>query len=354
MAYAGPAEIRRELARLSEEEETVLEAFSEFFSKECPPDRARDAGVLGYDTRLWKQLLDLGGLTMGLPGESGGDGADLIALSLVAEAMGAAAAPVPYLESTVAVRLAAASGADVSDILDLAGAGDTVLTVALHPGSVRQLVPAGAVATHIVALVDGELVLNTLPEMLEHTPNQGWLPLAWCNPAKDGVRRTLARGARAEQLYAVALQEWRLLVAAHLVGIAQTALDHGVEFVKSRTSFGVPLGTFQAVSHKLADIYTAVETTRVLVRKAAWFVTHEPGQRPEMVPMAYRAAIDTATSATRDSTRVQGGLGFTDEASTYVPFRRAKALSVLAGDPHAELLTIGRLAVRSATQDQEV
>jgi alkylation response protein AidB-like acyl-CoA dehydrogenase len=340
MTATAGEQIRKELPRLGEDEQSVHEAFDEFFRSECPVDRVREAEPLGYDETLWRKLLALGGLSMGLPEAAGGDGADLAVLAIVAEAQGRAAAPVPFIESAVATRLLAASGAEVGELLAAATSGESIVTVALLSGPSRQLVPAGAIATAAVALVDGELVLLRRDSPGEHVPNQGRAPLAWWD-LREGTRSTLASGEQAAALHATALREWRLLTAAALVGMAQSSLKYSLEFVKSRTSFGVPLGTFQAVSHKLADVQMATETAQVLCRKAAWFETHEPGTRPELVPMAFVYATETATLATRHATRVQGGLGFTIESSTSLFFRRAKGWSVLAGDPQAELLTIG-------------
>jgi len=95
----------------------------------------------------------------------------------------------------------------------------------------------------------------------------------------------------------------------------------------------------------------AVETARILVRKAAWFAANEPDVRPELTSMAFVHASESATLAVRHAVRVQGGLGFTTEADTSLYFRRVKGWSLLAGDPQAELATVGRLATNGSTID---
>jgi alkylation response protein AidB-like acyl-CoA dehydrogenase len=102
----------------------------------------------------------------------------------------------------------------------------------------------------------------------------------------------------------------------------------------------VPIGSFQAVAHPLADAFIATEGARQLVHKAAWFLDHEPDGARQLVPMAALAASEAATSATSTSLHVQGGLGFTLESDTHLYFRRAKLLQVMAGDPETLLSSI--------------
>jgi alkylation response protein AidB-like acyl-CoA dehydrogenase len=102
-------------------------------------------------------------------------------------------------------------------------------------------------------------------------------------------------------------------------------------------AFGVPIATFQAVSHPLVDVAMAVTGTRRLVWKAAWFADREPSEAQDLIPMAYLHAVETGTRAPTVGVHVQGGLGFTVESDMHLFFRRAKGWSLVAGDPAHEL-----------------
>jgi len=149
-----PFELRRLDFSLDEDHEAIQDAFRAFFVKECPTSVVRAAEPLGYDAQLWSKLLALGVTSMPLPAESGGDGAGIVELSLVAEELGRALAPVPLVEHMVASRLlAAAGGADdiVADAMD----GSRLLGLAFASLSAPTLVSSAAVADTIVGL-DGD------------------------------------------------------------------------------------------------------------------------------------------------------------------------------------------------------
>lgn len=336
-------ELRRNDYSLSDDQESVRQAFAEFFTEECPTTRVRAAEPLGYDERLWQALTKLGAVSMGLPESAGGDGATLVELALVAEEYGRVIAPVPLIEAVVAARLlarcgGAATGPWITGNID----GFRLATLALHPvvSGARQLVPAGALARAVVALDGDDLVLITSEDPQPHVPNQGTTPLAWWAPSA-GNREVLATGAQARELFATALAEWKVLTAAALVGLADEVKRLGAEFTKTRTTMGVPVGSLQGISHQLADVEIEVSGARNLVHKAAWFLESEPQARPEILPMTYAYAAQCATRAAKVGLHVQGGFGFTLESDVTLYFRRAKGWSVLAGDPFSELLAIG-------------
>jgi alkylation response protein AidB-like acyl-CoA dehydrogenase len=334
--------LRRNDYSLSEDQESVRQAFTEFFTNECPSSRVRAAEPLGYDEGLWKQLASLGAVSMALPSAAGGDDATLVELTLVAEQYGRVLAPVPLIEAAVTARLLARCGAPATDRWISGNAeGAELATLALHPvAGRRQLVPAGALARAVVALAGDELILVTAETPPPHVANQGTAPLAWWDVPAAG-RQVLATGAHAHALYATALAEWKVLTAAALVGLGDEVKRLGAEFTKTRQTMGVPIATLQGISHPLADVEVLVSGARNLARKAAWFTEYEPDARPELVPMAFAYAARAATRASAVGLHVQGGFGFTLESDVTLYFRRAKGWSVLAGDPGTELLTIG-------------
>lgn len=328
---------------LDEDQESIRSAFQEFFTKECPTTRVRDAEPLGYDADLWHKLVQMGVTTMSLPESAGGDGASLVDLVLAAEQYGAAIAPVPFVSHVVATRLLVSAGAEASLVSDALG-GDRLFAIALEPvvGLRPQLVPDAAIARDVLALEGESLILVTSAAPGTHAPNQGSTPLAWWDSGR-GAKVVLASGPAALELYRRAVAEWKLLTAAALTSLTESALADAVEFAKTRETLGVPIGSLQGVSYMLADISVATSGSRNLVRRAAWMLEYEPGERPELVPMAFANATRAATKGTASAVHVQGGLGFMIEADASLYFLRAKGWSVLSGDPEENYVTVGEL-----------
>ncbi len=131
-----------------------------------------------------------------------------------------------------------------------------------------------------------------------------------------------------------------MLISAALIGLAKGALDISVQYANDRIAFGVPIGTFQALSHPLADVAGSVATGRRLVWKAAWYLDHEPDRAAANVSIAYLYACESANKSPSVGIHTQGGFGFTLESDMQLYFRRAKGWVLVAGDPDAELLAI--------------
>jgi alkylation response protein AidB-like acyl-CoA dehydrogenase len=326
---------------LSEEQEALRDVFAAFFERECPSARVRAAEPSGFDPDLWRRLADMRAVAMGLPESAGGDGAGLVELSLMAEEFGLRAAPVPLIEAVVAARLLAREANDELEVVAEAASGARLVTFALHRGPGLQLVPGAAVADAVVGLVHDELVLSAIGSHAAPVSNQGYAPVAWWDLGGRSADRVLiCSGEDAVASFDQARREWKLLMAAALVGMARAALEIGVDHARSRVAFGVPIGTFQAVSHPLADVAMAVETARRLVHKAAWFADHEPQTNRHLVPMAYLYAEESAMQAATVGVHVLGGVGFTVESDEQLYFRRVKGWTLVAGDPKATLAEI--------------
>jgi alkylation response protein AidB-like acyl-CoA dehydrogenase len=325
---------------LDDDLEALRDAFAAFFERESPRERVREAEPHGHDEKLWRQLGDLRAVAMGVPEEAGGDGAGLVELVIVAEQAGRFLAPVPLVEAVVAARLLARARGSVSaDWLSHVIRGDKLVTVALHRvQGERQLVPAGAVADAVLGLVGDDLVLCTANETPTRPANQGHAPIAWWDPSSTAAETSvLCTGFEAGEAYESAQREWRILMAGGLVGMGEGALRLAVDHAKGRVAFGVPIGSFQAVAHPLADVATEVETVRRLVRKAAWWADTDPTAMRHLIPMAYLAAYEAAVHSATVGVHTLGGVGFTIEADEQLYFRRATGWTLVAGDPHDEL-----------------
>jgi alkylation response protein AidB-like acyl-CoA dehydrogenase len=324
---------------LSQEQLAVQSVFADFFAKEATVEKVRAAEPLGYDDALWEKLAAIGATAMGLPAEVGGGDAGMLDLALVAAESGRRLAPAPFVEAAVAGRLLARAGAveEIDGIID----GSTLPTIALAPltaGSLR-LVPAGAVAELVVALDGDTLVaLRREPGSRPHvaaSPNLGSSPIAdW--DADGCERRELATGPRASALYADALSEWKLLTAAALAGLRAAALDLGVSYVQNRKAFGVIIGSFQAIQHRLADLAVAGDGGLLLVYEAAWARDAGQPNAAALASMAFLFNADYAFRTARECLQFHGGYGVTLEYDVQLYFRRAKAWPLALGDPRRE------------------
>jgi alkylation response protein AidB-like acyl-CoA dehydrogenase len=322
---------------LTDEQEQLVEAFRVFFAKECPPAVVRDAEAEGgFSPALWGAVSALGGPTMGVGVEQGGGGAGLLELELAAERAGAALAPVPLVDGWVGARLLAASGAaGAAGLEGLASDRPPVTVVALRPavdGQVR-VVPGGAVANVVIGLDDDELVVvEGERDGPVRAHDLGGAAVA-DRTLRTGARTVLARGIDARALHECAVDEWRVLTAGALVGLSGAALELGVEYAKQRQQFGVPIGSFQALAHRLADVATAVEGALLLAREAAWAADEGESDAAALARMAFLFAARTAQDTSAAALHVHGGYGFTLEYDVQLYLRRAKAWPLALGDP---------------------
>lgn len=336
-------ELRREDYSLAEDQTDLQAAYQKFFKANCSIEVVRAAEAAGFDKSLWERLCATGATTMALPEAVGGDGATMVDLTLVAEEVGRALAPVPWIDHVCAARLVARLGAldDGSPIVS----GEQIIGLDAQVDSTTgsRLIPVGSIADQIV-LRDGEdVVLLTFGSRPARVDNIGKLPMAWVDPAAADSRTVLASGAEAMASYQLALDEWRLLTAAALAGLVEETLTIAAEFAKTRYTLGVPIGTLQGISHPLANIAIAVQGGRGLARRAAWYLDNEPGERPELAPSAFVFMAEEAAKAATMAVHVQGGLGVSAEAAASAYLVRARGWALAGGDPGASAKQIARI-----------
>jgi alkylation response protein AidB-like acyl-CoA dehydrogenase len=319
--------------RPSLEQQQLVAAFASLYADLAPSEKVRDAEPVGHLPELWERLRETGALEMAVPEEHGGWGASLLDLALVTEQHGRAVGPAPLIEAQVAARLLARL--DAAEPLAAALAGTRLVTLAVRPvvGGTATLVPAGAVADQAVVLDGDRLLLVDVPRDVRHVANSGCLPLAdLVVPAEATV---LAEGLAALEAYGLALDEWRVLTAAALAGIAARALEIGVAYVKERQAFGVAIGSFQGVAHRLADRACEVDGAELLAREAAWAAAEDPGRAAELAAMAFGFAAETARDTTYHALHFHGGYGFMLEYDIQLYFRRARAWAAVLSEPRA-------------------
>jgi hypothetical protein len=255
-------------------------------------------------------------------------------LTLVAEEVGRSLAPVPWVDHVCAARLLARLGAlDEAPARDLVnGAQIACLNVQPYAPVGPALISAGSVADRVIVR-DGdsiiELAFDTRPERVD---NIGKLPMARIDPAAADRHAVLGSGSAAIASYQLAVDEWRLLTAAALVGLAEQAMTIAAEFAKSRRTLGVSIGALQAISHPLANMAIAIAGGRNLTRRAAWFLDNEPEERPELAPAAFVFMAEEASKIAMMAAHVQGGLGVTAEAAATSYLLRARGWPLAGGD----------------------
>jgi alkylation response protein AidB-like acyl-CoA dehydrogenase len=332
---------------LTDEQRTVREVFASLFAKESPPERVRAAEPLGHDPAMWEHIIATGALGVAVPETAGGGGAGLLELALIAAEAGRRLAPVPFAEPAAAARLMAACRAQ--SLLDDALAGSRLVSLATRPGPLeQQILIDGAIADVVVAYDGGELVAAHRPREVRCVANMGSLPLArWTDADHVDV---LARGDAARRRYDAALDEARVLRAAALVGLAGEAIDIGAAYARERRAFGIPIGTYQAVAHPLADALVAKDGAELLVWKACWALDNAEASAPALASMAYVFAGETAHAAAQHSLHIHGGYGFMAEYDIQLYYRRARAWVTTFADPRRELQVIATRAFGASSE----
>jgi alkylation response protein AidB-like acyl-CoA dehydrogenase len=322
---------------LSPEQQAVREAFATVFAKESTPSRVREVEASGFDPRLWSKVQEMGAVDVGIPSDKGGGGGGLLELSLIAQEAGRWVAPIPFAEPPAAARLCAEVGA--ADLVAAIVEGAQLVSLCTRrSGLAGQLLVDGGVADVVVSIEDDRLVAHRRPPGVRSVPNLGGLPLARWNPVDPPV--VLAAGPEALNAFGRACDDVRLLRAAALFGLASEAIEIGAAYARGRLAFGVPIGTYQAVAHPLADAVTANDGLELLIRKAAWALDEEMPFGPALASKAFVFAAEVAQSTTQHSLHIHGGYGFTEEYDIQLYYRRAKAWSLVFADPTHELLTL--------------
>lgn len=340
-------ELRRLDYSLSNEHIDLQAAYRDFFKAHCPIDTVRAAEKSGFDKNLWVRLCAMGATTMAIPESCGGDGATLVDLALVAEELGRSLAPVPWVDHVCATRLLVRLGVLPADSDLAAGliSGEQLagLDPKLDSRSGIRLVPTGSIADHIVVRDDNEVVWLMFDTHSAKVDNIGCLPMARVDPNAADRRTVVARDADALANYQRALDEWRVLTSAALVGLVAAAMTIAVEFAQTRYTRGVPISTLQAISHPLANMAITVEGGRNLTRRAAWFLDNEPDVRPELALSAFVFMAEEAAKAATMAAHVQGGLGVSAEAAATAYLVRARGWPLAGGDLAVSLKRIAEL-----------
>ncbi len=320
-----------------EDQEAIDDAFDAFFEAESPPDRVRASARVGFDPELWARLSSVGGTGTALAEALGGGGATLMDLAVIVRQLGRYLAPVPLIEHAAASRVLAAVAENDPAIglgrrlADLSS-GERIATLALRPLQCGRalLVPAGAVADMVVGFDGSDLLLARSEPPGVAVPNTADLPLADRDLTGAAV---VASGSGASQMWRRARAEWQSLMAVACSGLAARALDIGTGYVMQRRQFGVPVGSFQAVQHGLAEAATRSEGARLLAHRAVWAVGTGRPDRYRLAAMALLFCAETARFTTDRVLQYHGGYGYSAEYDIGLYYRRAAGWPLQCGQP---------------------
>ena len=360
----------------SEEQDELRKMVRRFLEEKSPESEVRRlmATEEGYDPAVWAQManeLALQGL--GIPEEFGGQGYGPVELYVVFEEMGAALLCSPYF-STVALAANALLlvGDDASKSIYLPGiaSGDVIATVALTDddgqwdlnattttatksgdgftlNGVRNYVTDGSTASLLLVPAKTEKGLS-LFAVAGDAPGVERESLATMDQTRKQSRIVFTNapaalvgeeGGALEGL-AATMQIAASALAAEQVGGAQRVLDASVEYAKNRVQFGRPIGSFQAIKHKCADMLLDVESAKSAAYYAAWASQERNEELPIAASLAKSFCSEAYFHCAAENIQIHGGIGFTWEHPAHLYFKRAKSSELFLGDPayHRELL----------------
>jgi alkylation response protein AidB-like acyl-CoA dehydrogenase len=331
-------------------------------------DRAAPSAVLArtesaepVDTKLWRTLAaDLGCAGLPVPEALGGAGATWRETAVVLEELGRAVAPVPFLGSAVLATAALLRIGDESLLPELAAGAKTVaLAVSfstapggsagtsfsangagLLSGAVRSVADALTADVLLVPAGDGLYAVDAAGVI--RTPV---VALDLTRPLCD-VSLVDAPGRRvgdAAPAVEHALVAGAALLAAEQLGVAQWCLDTTVDYVKTRRQFGRQIGSYQAIKHRLAEVWVSVTQARAVSRHAATCLATDDPDTPVAVAVAQAFCSQVAVKAAEECVQLHGGIGFTWEHPAHLYLKRAKSASIAFGTPDRHRAALAKL-----------
>jgi alkylation response protein AidB-like acyl-CoA dehydrogenase len=353
---------------VSQEQQELRNSVRRFLADRAPLSAVRELMETtdGIDEQVWQQAgAQLGLQGIAIPEEYGGSGFSFAEQAVVLEELGAALYGGPYLASAVMAATALLASSDEAarhELLPGIASGQTVATLAFteddgswEPDAIRLAAAKNghgwALDGHKSFVLDG----HTAAKILTVARTDDGLSLFAVDAGADGLHRTalptldqtrkLARlefasvtgqliGAPgdAAEVLARTLDVTAIALAAEQLGGAQRALDMAVEYAKVRHQFGRPIGSFQAIKHRCADLLLEVESLRSAVAYAAAAVAEDSSEVPVVASLAKAHACDVYFHVAAENIQIHGGIGFTWEHDAHLYFKRAKSSELFLGD----------------------
>ncbi|MEA2212718.1 MAG: hypothetical protein QOF83_2666 [Solirubrobacteraceae bacterium] len=319
---------------LTEDQKEIKGVARELLAARSPMARVREAvEAAEYDPALWAEIVALGWPGIAVSEAHGGQGLGAVELAMLVEELGYACAATPFLSTAVAASVIQAAGSDAQRERWLPGLASGEITAGLGPA---ELVADGEGAAVVVVLDGDEAQLIADPQ---------------ADPVVtiDGTRRFAHVSGDPEALGAGAAGRALAGVSAEVVGVCQRALEMTLDYVKDRKQFGVPVGSFQAVAHRCAQMLLHTESVRSTAYFAAWAADAAPERLAEAGALAAAAAADGGREVTASAIQAHGGIGFTWEADVHWLYKRAQLDTALLGGAGRHRAALARAAAARAT-----
>jgi alkylation response protein AidB-like acyl-CoA dehydrogenase len=347
----------------SDEQEMLRTSAREFLADRYPPERvAAIADGDGFDRSEWKALADMGWIGISISEEEEGGGLSFLEDVILAEELGRALFPGPFFSAAV-LALSALRDASARDWIPGLVSGEHIATVAWagedgrfdsdpfpkvewHPedgsgaGGLwahKLFVPDVASADLVVVLGHHE-DLDAAWVVDRDADGVTWRELATIDSTRrmgevilDGVEANPHAPANGGDAFLALRDRALTALAAEAVGVGSAALDMAVDHVKGRQQFGRPIGSFQAVSHQLAQSFLEIETARSLAYWAGWAVSENAPEAPLAAAAAKSRAAEAAIDACERAIQVHGGIGFTWEHPLHRWYKRALGIGAYMG-----------------------
>lgn len=342
---------------LSESQRLLKRSAAEFFAQQYPLDRLRElqGDRTTRDPELWSALVLLGWTAAPFPEQIGGVAGSLLEAAPLLEEMGRAAYPSPYVHSCVAGGLGLGDSAHDGALVAAIASGDATVIWSPHTGLTPPVRREGG-------RLQGRVLGVAWPELATHFLVPTREGVALVEAADDGVSRrnldssgaesvgeVVFAGAAVEAMVPASVGEYVILAGASgtalmLLGAGERALELAVEYARQRVQFGQPIGAFQALQHKCANMLIEMEVARGLAYKAA--ATHGTDAFPRLARYAKSFAGDASRRVTRDAIQIHGGVGFIDNHKVQLPYRLAGSLNAAyrTAHEHRAVVAAGLLA----------
>jgi len=339
---------------LSEDQALFSEAIRQVLERHCPPQRVRAAWDhdTPRDCDLWHQLVQSGVVGLVAPENLGGLGLSEVDLAPLMEEAGRVALPEPLLENAAVALPLLNDVGGCEAWIEAVVSGEKILSVGLTN---QRFVTDAHLADALILERDGQLTLMPTTAVslsarrsIDHC--RRLFSVDW-----DGNGGTvLATGEKAQQLSDRAFDRGALMSAAMLVGIGQKLIEMAVDYASVRHQFGQPIGSFQAIKHRLADSLIKVRYARPLVWRAACALRQHDEQSGLYVSMAKSKASVAADFAARSALQVYGAIGYTLECDLHLWMKRAWSLAEAWGSAEWHQDRVGQTILHTSThQSQE-
>lgn len=330
----------------NDEQREIKSTAREFIADRFKPEKVRELAESDdpYDQAIWAEMCELGWPGIAISEEFGGQGLGVVELVILQEQLGYACAPSPMISNAFAGAVITAAGSDEQKQRWLPGIASGERRGAAELTNDGGAIVGAAQGASILVLADGDGARLVDPAAAELER------VDLIDTTRAYLRVSADGGDSLPGDVAGAVGTGQIALAAELVGVAQRALDIGVEYAKEREQFGRPIGAYQAVSHRLAEMLWDVEEARSLTYYAGWCADAEPESLPLAASMAKARASDAATSVTHEAIQTLGGIGFTWEHDVHFLLKRARVGAQMLGSARqhrervADLVGLGESA----------